>query len=232
MIIGAVFMHSFTDRLILKSDQYPLRLVLIRILEFVGKVFIIPGVFCYFCLAFPSFASHATVIPSLVVMFFLFGFIASREAGGFKSAVAVSMVMIRNKIESPATYSLSSMEVLVFNLKMFGVFSRSPSHYHRWKRSVDRKLTEDGSASLEGAEEVPVEMEMAAMSATVHKANVVNVALLQPVKPSGSSGSLADDGGDEVVTDNPMLVGRPSLPQGVDDVENNSMRGSSTGYEL
>jgi hypothetical protein len=235
MIIGAVFMHSFTDRLILKSDTYPLRLVLIRILEFVGKVFIIPGVFCYFCFAFPTFANHSTVIPSLVVMFCMFGFIASRELGGFKSAVRLSMVMIRNKIENPAAYSLSNLEVFVFNLKMFGVLSRSPSHYHRWKRQVDKKLAEDGN---DGAP-VPAEMEMAAFNTASRKGDV-------PLLRATITSRAVDE---DTSTCNPILnrsasnsLGSPntsrhgSLAEAVEAVERDrSMstgRPSSSGYEL
>lgn len=214
MIIGAVFMHSFTDRLILKSDTYPLRLVMIRILEFIGKVFIIPCVFLYFCIAFPTFGHHPTVIPTLVVMFFMFSFVASREAGGFRHAMKLSMVMIRNKIESPATYSLTNLELLIFNIKMFGVISRSPAHYHRWKRQVDKKLAEDGMDGASGGgdssdDPVPVEMEMAAMQAA-HNRQLGNEVTLLHRSSSHNSMRMRDGSGSHGSSGSLSSGSRPS----------------------
>ena len=139
MIIGAVFVHSFTDRLILKSESFPLRLLLIRVLEFTGKVCIIPGVFAYFVIAFPSFASPDILIPSFVAMAMLFALVAFREIVGFKSSRKHAILLIRRKIESPASHTLTSAELVYFNWVMFSKVSNSPVHYHQWVRNAKKE---------------------------------------------------------------------------------------------
>ena len=153
MIVIAVFMHQVSARLHAKSDIYPLRSLLLRIVEITGKVGIIPAVVLYFFWTFTKFSSPASrdVVTALVAGGV--GYVFVREITGFKADVERVCGLIRVKMNSPASHNITSAEGLVLNWVMFRIFSRSMAHSNARSiaqseapigfivRSLDRSLT-------------------------------------------------------------------------------------------
>ena len=151
MMAAIVYMHQLSNRLIAKSVEHPLRLVAVRLVELFGKVAVIPFTFFFFCASFKTFTdSDATNEIVLCVTVFIIIFstmVFVREINGISSTFKNSMRLIRVKIDSPTTYDISSMELLVFNYHKFGLISKSASHYHRWKRDVEKEVQSEKSAA-------------------------------------------------------------------------------------
>ena len=72
MIVVVIFMHSINYRLIEKSKEFPLRLLLTRLIELMGKAVIMPLTYAVFIITFPTFGSPAMngVIMALFVVIF------------------------------------------------------------------------------------------------------------------------------------------------------------------
>lgn len=157
IIVGTVFTHQLTNRLLTKGDKHPLRLIYVRTIEFFGKVVIMPGVLFAFLYTFPEglkpstragYAFFFTILAALTIL---------REYSGFKNGFNESIYRIRSKIENPASFNVSNLEILVYNLQCFGKFSFSKSHYHTWKRQHERRLMQEGAErelSAEGHDSV------------------------------------------------------------------------------
>ena len=138
MLVVAVFAHSVTSRLMTKIDKYPLRLLVVRILEISGKAIIIPFVLVYFLGTFTSYGTEAsrdliflTIVCFVCILLF-------REFRGFVTDYKDAMTLVRVKVDNPAEYTLTAIELIVLNLHMFSKCSRSAAHYHRWKREVNK----------------------------------------------------------------------------------------------
>lgn len=138
MIIGGIFAHQLTTRLMGKADRLPLRMIILRFIEFCGKVFMIPFVFMMFLINF-TLKGHEIRFDTGIVMCVVFGaFLFSREIGGFNRCFKDAMVLIRTKVENPATHHVTNAELYVFNFYRFRVISRSAAHFHRWKHENDK----------------------------------------------------------------------------------------------
>jgi hypothetical protein len=157
MIVGAIFLHQFTVRAMSKADRYPLRFVMVRVLECLGKLCVIPAVYSYFVTTFPDFGSDAGRDILFTMLAGMTALTLSREGVGLRRELADAIVRIRVKVESPTDHVLTTLELLVFNLYMFGVLSRSAVHYHRWKRGVDKDFADsERDARLHGGIVDPV----------------------------------------------------------------------------
>ena len=145
MIVVAVFVHQLTDRLILKVDTYPLRMIMVRILELAGKLCLMPYVVITFVTAFPSFDETGAMQEMLIAAALFFSFyVFLREFSGLKHTLSDTILFIRKKVDNPSANQLSNGEMLLYNIYSFGVISRSASHYHRWKKENDKQYLVKG----------------------------------------------------------------------------------------
>ena len=140
MIIASVFCHQITFRLMLKTEKHPLRLVAVRVLEILGKTFVIPFVIFYFLLTFGQYGTEASrgFLFTVVVIISVYLFV--REMKGLHYCYEEAIRLVRVKVDNPATFNPTTLELLAFNIYMFGIFSKSASHYHKWKREYDSQF--------------------------------------------------------------------------------------------
>ena len=136
------------DRLLNKSDKLPLRVIFARTLEIFGKVLIMPCVLFVFLFTFPGALRKRTRIGYGVFFVALAIFVASREYNGFRNSWKEALVKIRAKIENPASTTISNTELFVFNIFFLGKVSRSPSHYHKWKRDVKKEYEAEEARTI------------------------------------------------------------------------------------
>ena len=143
MIVVVIFMHSINYRLIEKSKEFPLRLLLTRLIELMGKAVIMPLTYAVFIITFPTFGSPAMngVIMALFVV--IFSIVSVQCIHGVRKSSKQAIVEIRAKVDNPAQHDLRSLEVLFYNVLEFGKFSSSASHYHRWKKNVNKNFTKE-----------------------------------------------------------------------------------------
>lgn len=140
MIVATIFLHQFTVRAMSKAEKYPLRLVMVRVLECAGKLLIIPGVYYFFVQSFPAFGTDSELDIMTAIFITMTVLTLSREGMGLQKELRDAIVHIRVKVDAPTDHVLTTWELLVFNLYMFGIVSRSAVHYHRWKRQIDKDV--------------------------------------------------------------------------------------------
>lgn len=145
MIVFAVCVHQLCTRLIIKAETLPLRFLMARTLELIGKVVILPIVVLVFVFTFndihiENLGKKATKRIYTMFAFIFAGVVFMRELKGYTNSCKVVQQKIRNKIDNPTGYSLSSLEVLYYNISVFGVCSRSAAYYHRWKKENDKQF--------------------------------------------------------------------------------------------
>lgn len=149
MLIVTVFVHALTSRLINKANKYPLRLLLVRILEGLGKVCVIPFVLLYFLFTFTDFGTEMGRIFSIALACVAVLVVGFREWVGFKGDVKATMTALSKKIDARADaaaktdsttsvstsagsiggHRVTSIEWLVFNKVTFGIYSASADHF-------------------------------------------------------------------------------------------------------
>ena len=147
LLVLAVFIHQLSTRLMAKADAFPLRGVLVRFIEFLGKVFIIPGMVLYFGILFPTAGSPAFRALLATLCFVWMGVVISRESVGLKGIYAHAMLSIRNKVNNPTQCTLTRIEMVTFNIYYFNKCSRSAAHYHRWKREYEQDIIKGGTST-------------------------------------------------------------------------------------
>ena len=130
ILLASVF-HVMYSTLNEKKDVWPLRVLYLRLIEFSGRVFLIP-----FLLLFFAFSVAGVTMQNKFLMFcgaiisggvFLF-----REIPGMRSALGSSIKLLNKKVGEhdfdKTPLSVSYVEILVLNLYHFGMFSLDISH--------------------------------------------------------------------------------------------------------
>jgi hypothetical protein len=153
IIVGVIFAHQLTNRMLSKGDKHPLRFVYVRSIEFFGKVVLMPAVLFAFLWTFPDGLEPDTRYGYSVFFSVLAIGIFLREMSGFRHGFSESIHKIRGKLENPASYDVTNLEIVIYNLHCFGRLSASKSLYHTWKRDNEKRIL------AEGRVEVPVETE-------------------------------------------------------------------------
>ncbi len=117
-----------------KIHQWPLRIIYSRLLDIVGRVGVFPVVLsCYLTTIQNSFP------PPIIMMlqgvcYTVAALILTRELFGMRKSVTAALGLLMMKINDPNVKidRLSPIEITVFNLWMFRVFSRSPLLLTSW----------------------------------------------------------------------------------------------------
>lgn len=147
MIVVAVFVHQITSRLMLKIAIYPLRMIVVRFLEMMGKLGVFPFVLLYFLHVFEQYGTQALRDICYTALCGVTLYLGGKEVSALRGDIKKAMLAVRNKIDNPATYTLTTIEVIVFNFHMFRIFSKSAAHYHRWKHATNKEIVRERSAS-------------------------------------------------------------------------------------
>ncbi len=127
----------------IKSDKFPLRLLVLRALEFIGKVFLVPLILLWFLYNFPISGKPHEQAYCTVLCCVFGAFIFTREVPGIRSTFRESIYLVRLKIDNPAANNITDIELFVFNYVTFRKFSLSASHYHRQKRELEAEFEKE-----------------------------------------------------------------------------------------
>lgn len=120
-----VALHQAYATMFEKLDIWPLRAVYLRLVELVGRTFLLPTILSYFIqtmdLADKSLAIFLFVVVSLLAVA-----IFVRECYGVKATYYAAIERLVEKVRRPGVrlQEISQVEALVLNRHLFGVWSR------------------------------------------------------------------------------------------------------------
>ena len=122
LLVIVCAMHQAYSTIHEKTDQWPLRIWLMRCIEFAGRTFVFPSVIIYYLTEMKDvpLTTKYTMLAVVLSMTFL---IATREFLGVRKAFFVSLGGLLEKINAKDVKidQLSKLEILIFN---FWYFSR------------------------------------------------------------------------------------------------------------
>ena len=130
-----VVTHQFVFRLHRKDTRWPIRLLIARVIEFLGRIFLLPTVCLIYYLTFSEAYTDRVAIATFTVIALGAGYISLREVTGLKSAAGTTFQLIEAKVSK--FDSMSNLEVLIFNWYRYSVLSTSLRH-HATQRKKER----------------------------------------------------------------------------------------------
>lgn len=130
MLVIVVVVHQMYATVIVKKEHWPLRVFVLRVLEFFGRVCMLPMIVFYFLIQIPSATdstSRQQIVAVTVTIVILVGF---REFTGLYKAWLLSLEGLIEKINQPdlALKDLSKVELFIANRCFFHVWSTSPRY--------------------------------------------------------------------------------------------------------
>ena len=145
-------LHQWIIRLMKdgKLEKWPLRSLLIRVLELIGRLGVIPVITALYLFHFAEVFEPANLIVAWLAVASFIGVVAFREVGAVRKVYKATMKQIDEKFE--ALKDFSDAEALVFNLLHYGIVSRSISHHMKViaQRSSARKSARFSRHQSEG----------------------------------------------------------------------------------
>lgn len=135
----SVVLHQVVIVLKRKTSRVPLRAVIIRSIEFVGRIFVAPISFLYYMLTFmnPTILIYSVFAFSLLLFMVLIG---TREWGGLKKSLVVASNSIQDKLDEGE--KTSKTEMFVMNVVSFKSFSIDTKHYKARLSRRERRQSE------------------------------------------------------------------------------------------
>ena len=130
LLVAVISMHQVYATLKQKVDRWPLRAITLRLIEFTGRVFILPFIVVYFLkmITFQDalFTSEALIGVTIAITVI----IAIQEFFGVRIAVIRAVDALIEKVNDPDTTvkDLSLPEIFVLNWMQFGMISFSKLH--------------------------------------------------------------------------------------------------------
>ncbi len=130
LLVAVISMHQVYATLKQKVDRWPLRAITLRLIEFTGRVFILPFIVVYFLkmITFQDalFTSEALIGVTIAITVI----IAIQEFFGVRIAVIRAVDALIEKVNDPDTTvkDLSLAEIIVLNWMQFGMISFSKLH--------------------------------------------------------------------------------------------------------
>jgi hypothetical protein len=114
LLTCAVAVHQFVYRVSAKADRRPLRLVLVRIVEFFGRVFLFPVAIIMFIIMFPGQFLNGIRTPVLVIISLIMVAIAWRDFGGVRKVFLNTMIYFEEVSQKDDLESMNIFELKVF----------------------------------------------------------------------------------------------------------------------
>jgi len=148
MLIFTCVLHQMYATLSEKIDVYPLRPIILRLLETVGRLGIFPTVTGFYITTVQEIAPGFDVTMITIVTVACV-YIASKEIVGLRSTTRKSLHALLDKINSPESKldNITTGETIVFNWWKFRKLSNSPMH-------IARLLSEQGEIAPPGSDTV------------------------------------------------------------------------------
>lgn len=132
LLTCAVAIHQLNYRISEKADRRPLRYVIVRFLEFIGRVAIFPLAIIMFLVMFPSEFVLRVRTPMLVVLSLLIVFISIRDIGGVRKTFLNTMDYYAERRDRGEMHSMSE-----FELKFFFFYEKNLKKYFGGSKKKD-----------------------------------------------------------------------------------------------
>jgi hypothetical protein len=123
ILVIVVGFHQLVDRIHVKKVEWPLRKLYVRIVEFLGRVVIIPSVVAYFLSAFPNNLVTETKNFLISITVICFTAIVIREYPGVSKSYKTALQKVEEKLNSDEAKKISKIEALFYNLNYHKKFS-------------------------------------------------------------------------------------------------------------
>lgn len=139
LLTGSLTVHQIVSSLTAKKSQYPLRMFGARVLEFLGRVSIIPIALSLYCVNFDVWSAGPGDSMVVVVALSLLGYVAlvtSREVPALRSLRKVVIAELQRKLDNPETTYITSTEIFFYNLVKYKIISLSTDHFFKQKRRM------------------------------------------------------------------------------------------------
>lgn len=129
IMFACSMLHQFIVTLVQKQRQseWPMRAVYIHLLEFVGRVMVLPVVIGFYMSWFPYTERTGTIVGGSICLAVFGAFVCARELEELVTVLKASMTEIGLKVERLG--ELSQPEIFLFNVYTYGVYSRSLTHH-------------------------------------------------------------------------------------------------------
>lgn len=138
LLVIVVALHQLYSTLIFKHEEWPLRLIFLRLIECTGRVLLFPLIILYYMLQINTFNSSL-----LLTMFIGVSTIGLREFFGLLKVTRVSIKKLLEKANNKDLKILdfSKLEIFILNLLLFQKFSVS-------FRFIANNLSEQGELTI------------------------------------------------------------------------------------
>lgn len=164
LLILVVALHQTYSTLIQKQEKWPLRSIVMRLIEYIGRVFLFPIIIMYYVLRITSFP-----ITFIIPMTLGVAFIWYRESFGL---VKISQLAIKDliaKANNPESklIDFSKGEIFLLNYIMFKKISfqfQEISNHLSAQGSLDVKMSRDLSPALRDVDVITERESMSGMS--------------------------------------------------------------------
>jgi hypothetical protein len=127
LLVLVVTLHQVYATMKMKNEKWPLRAVGLRFIEFVGRVFVVPFIVCFFAIIvlMDQNAGSSTV---LMVLFLISAvFVSYQEWRGLVQSKVDAVEKLIAKVNNPElnVQDLATVEIIVINYLKYGIISRS-----------------------------------------------------------------------------------------------------------
>lgn len=128
LLVGVISLHQVYATLKMKEERWPLRAIVLRLIETVGRVFILPFIVCYFVTLILANNDPTTANGLLAITIIASTLVFTQEMFGLRSTIHRSINNLIAKVNNPAltVNELNSFEILVLNYLKFSKLSTSP----------------------------------------------------------------------------------------------------------
>lgn len=141
LLVVVSLVHHIVSRMHEKEDKWPLRGLVLRVLEFLGRIAVIPLTTLSFAFYFQSIHLLLRILTLMFNIIFVV-FVVSRDLKGLIHCCKTTMNALHKKADNPTERTISTLEVLVLNLVFYGIVSTSLATNSRRKYAKDQDILE------------------------------------------------------------------------------------------
>ena len=142
-----VFCHQLVVNSQRKVEKWPFRAVIIRLVEFMGRILVIPISIVYFSEVFSNDDFQETTKKMVIVFFTLFSLVCVREFFGVRKSIRVAISKIAEKVDEDKL-ECSWIELLALNMYYFKVINFTTEPYEAKKKRTKRMQEEQNMPVL------------------------------------------------------------------------------------
>lgn len=133
-------LHQVYATMKMKNEKWPLRAVGLRFIEFVGRVFVVPFIVCFFAVIVLMDQNSGSSTILMVLFLITALFVSYQEWRGLARSKVDAVENLIAKVNNPELniQDLATVEILVINYLKYGIFSTSTA-------KITQELAQRGS---------------------------------------------------------------------------------------